>query len=107
ISLYGLLNGDPAACSPKLIGAEDLVVVVNHDGRQIGLCVDAVGGEQEVVMKSLGTMLGEVTGVSGATILGDGRVSLIIDVASAIDQMRSSEGIEEQQSKKELALAAA
>jgi two-component system chemotaxis sensor kinase CheA len=58
-------------------------------------------------MKSLGTLLGEVSGISGATILGDGRVSLIIDVSSAIDTIKSAEGVEEPQTREEVASAAA
>jgi len=46
--------------------------------------VDEIIGEQEIVIKSLGSYIGDVRGLSGATILGDGRVSLIVDVPSLL-----------------------
>ena len=56
------------------------VVVVRSGKSQMGLIVDALVGEQEVVVKSLSAIVGEVTGVSSAAILGDGQVALILDV---------------------------
>src|SRR5207249_379455 len=53
------------------------VVIVRSGHADLGLIVDALIGEQEVVIKSMGTLLGEIEGVAGATILGDGRVSMI------------------------------
>jgi two-component system chemotaxis sensor kinase CheA len=58
----------------------EYVVIVRSGKSQIGLIVDALVGEQEVVVKSLSTVLGEITGISSAAILGDGQVALIIDV---------------------------
>ena len=58
------------------------VVLISLRAREFGLAVDRLVGEQEVVIKSLGKFIGEVPGVSGATILGDGGVSLILDMAS-------------------------
>lgn len=57
------------------------VVVVGLGERQIGLVVGYLIGEQEIVIKSLSRHLGEISGISGATILGDGRVALIMEVA--------------------------
>ena len=57
------------------------VVVVGLGERQVGLVVSHLIGEQEIVIKSLSRYLGEIGGVSGATILGDGRVALILEVA--------------------------
>ena len=90
-SLSDLLCGDPCATWPDRIGAQDFVVVVGLGESQVGLCVDALVGEQEVVIKSLGTMLGDVPGLAGATILGDGRVALIVDVAKAVEKTRREE----------------
>jgi two-component system chemotaxis sensor kinase CheA len=59
---------------------EALVVVVENEGRQQGLLVDDLLGKQEVVIKNLGEQLKNVEGVAGATILGDGRVGLILDI---------------------------
>lgn len=57
-------------------------VVVRTGSLKIGLVVDRLIGEQEVVIKSLGSYFGDIKGIAGATILGDGRVALIIDVGS-------------------------
>jgi len=59
---------------------QGLVVVVEGDGRRVGLFVDDLLGQQQVVIKSLETNYGHVEGVSGATILGDGSVALILDL---------------------------
>jgi two-component system, chemotaxis family, sensor kinase CheA len=63
---------------------EGLVVVVEGDGRRYGLFVDDLLGQQQVVIKSLETNYGNVEGVSGATILGDGSVALILDLPGLI-----------------------
>jgi two-component system chemotaxis sensor kinase CheA len=55
------------------------IVVVNKGGKMTGLIVNAFIGQREIVLKSIGDYLGDVYGISGATILGDGCVSLIID----------------------------
>jgi two-component system chemotaxis sensor kinase CheA len=61
--------------------AESLyVVVVGIAEQRVGLVVDGLVGEHEVVIKSLSRHCGEVSGISGATILGNGRVALIVDV---------------------------
>ena len=60
------------------------LVVVGVGMKQVGLMVDSLVGEQEVVIKSLGRYLGEVRGISGATILGNGSVALIVDINSLI-----------------------
>ncbi len=58
----------------------EYVVVVRSGKTQLGLMVDDLIGEEEVVVKSLSSVIGEVIGISNAAILGDGRVALIIDV---------------------------
>ena len=56
-------------------------VVVVHSGKsRVGLVVDALLGEEEVVVKSFGSLIGDVPGISSAAILGDGHVALIVDV---------------------------
>jgi two-component system chemotaxis sensor kinase CheA len=57
-----------------------VLIVAESDGRQFCLMVDELIGKQEVVVKSLGHFLNSTPGVSGGTILGDGRVGLILDV---------------------------
>ena len=54
------------------------------EGRRVGLFVDDLLGQQQVVIKSLETNYRRVEGVSGATILGDGSVALILDVPGLI-----------------------
>jgi two-component system chemotaxis sensor kinase CheA len=63
---------------------DGLVVVAEGDGRRVGLFVDDLLGQQQVVIKSLEANYGSVEGVSGATILGDGSVALILDLAGLI-----------------------
>ncbi|HHW13651.1 MAG TPA: chemotaxis protein CheA, partial [Firmicutes bacterium] len=62
--------------------AELDVVVVKSSGRRLGLVVDQLLGQQEIVIKSLDSLLADVRGFAGATILGDGKVALILDVLS-------------------------
>lgn len=58
-----------------------LFAVVIQSGKQrIGLVVDSLIGEEEVVVKPLGEFVGEIPGISSATILGNGQVALIVDV---------------------------
>lgn len=60
------------------------VVVVKFAGTQVGLIVDALLEQQELVVKSLDHFIGGSNGITGASILGDGRVVLILDVASLV-----------------------
>lgn len=63
---------------------EGLVVVAEGDGRRIGLFVDELLGQQQVVIKSMESNYGHIEGIAGATILGDGSVALILDVPGLI-----------------------
>lgn len=60
------------------------LVVVGHDGNELALAVDDLLGEQDVVIKSLEENFQNVEGIAGASILGDGRVSLILDVSALL-----------------------
>lgn len=60
--------------------SDSYVVIVGLAEKRMGLVVDRLVGEQEVVIKSLSRFCGDVPGVSGATILGDGNVALIADI---------------------------
>ena len=60
------------------------VVVVRSGERSLGLVVDGVRVQQEVVAKSLGAYIGDIKGLSGASVLGDGQVVLIVDVPSLV-----------------------
>jgi two-component system chemotaxis sensor kinase CheA len=66
---------------PESKQEKDILVVLEMDGRRGALRVDELLGQHQVVLKSLETNYRKIRGVSGATILGDGRVALILDVA--------------------------
>ena len=67
---------------------ESLLVVVEGDNQQVGLLVDELLTQQQVVIKSLDVNYKPIQGTSGATILGDGRVALILDVVGFIRQAK-------------------
>jgi two-component system chemotaxis sensor kinase CheA len=61
------------------------LVVVEADGKRAALMVDDLLGQQQVVIKSLETNFHKMRGLSGATILGDGTVALILDVTDLMN----------------------
>jgi two-component system chemotaxis sensor kinase CheA len=63
---------------------QGLLVVVEGDGQKIGLFVDELLSQQQIVIKSLESNFKQIQGISGATILGDGSVALILDIAGLI-----------------------
>jgi two-component system chemotaxis sensor kinase CheA len=63
-----------------------IAVIVEAEGRKVALCVDALLGQQQVVVKSLEANFRKLAGISGATILGDGRVALIVDPAPLVQE---------------------
>jgi two-component system chemotaxis sensor kinase CheA len=65
---------------------------VQNGETTIGLLVDQLIGMQEVVLKSLEKNFRPIPGLSGASILGDGRVSLILDLDTVLDLMQSTPG---------------
>jgi two-component system chemotaxis sensor kinase CheA len=67
-----------------------MIVIVGLQGRQVGLVVDSFQGEQEIVIKPLSDVVGRIPGISGATILGNGSISLIIDVHSLVSEAYTS-----------------
>jgi two-component system chemotaxis sensor kinase CheA len=62
----------------------EITVIVEGDGQKLAIEVDALIGQQQVVVKSLETNYRRIDGISGATILGDGRVALILDVPGLV-----------------------
>lgn len=68
---------------------KSFVVVAQVGERRLGLVVDSIAGQQDIVIKSLGASLRNVRGFAGATELGNQRVGLVIDVASVLDEMLS------------------
>ncbi|HUJ16996.1 MAG TPA: chemotaxis protein CheA [Nitrospirota bacterium] len=67
------------------------IVITNVDGRRVGLVVDTVIGEHQTVIKSLGKYYQGVEGISGATIMGDGTVALILDIPKLVRQVEHEE----------------
>jgi two-component system, chemotaxis family, sensor kinase CheA len=70
---------------------DGILMIVGDDDRRSALLVDELLGQQQVVVKSLGTGLGKIQGVSGGAILGDGRVGLILDVKEILALYRGDE----------------
>ena len=68
------------------------IVVVGLAGKKLGMMIDRFLGQEEVVIKSMGDYLGSTTGVAGATILGDGRIRLIVDLIGLFSLARKLGG---------------
>ncbi len=77
IALHELFGIDPRCTDPS----EGILVILESDGARAALLLDELVGQQQVVVKNLESNYRKVAGISGATILGDGGVSLILDVA--------------------------
>jgi two-component system chemotaxis sensor kinase CheA len=60
------------------------VVVVEHDGKRVGLLIDELLGQQQIVIKSLGESMRGIEGIAGGAIMPDGKVGLIMDLDSLI-----------------------
>jgi two-component system chemotaxis sensor kinase CheA len=67
---------------------EGIMIILEADGTKAALFVDAMVGQHQVVIKSLESNYRKVSGVSGATIMGDGRVALILDVSMLVGMAR-------------------
>ena len=63
------------------------VVITSVGPRKLGFVVDALIGQQDIVMKALGSSLKGVRGFAGATALGDQRVALVLDVGALMDEV--------------------
>lgn len=80
---YGLSGSQPGTHA-----SNGIAVVVEADGQRLSLEVDELLGQQQVVVKNLEANYRRVQGISGATILGDGRVALIVDVGGLVQAQR-------------------
>ncbi len=78
--LYGNNNG-------KERSAWQYVVVVGLAEKRFGIKVDELCGQKEVVIKSLGSYLGNITGIAGSTIMGDGTVVMILDISELLNKI--------------------
>jgi two-component system chemotaxis sensor kinase CheA len=76
IRLHRVFHAPLAVTEPT----KGLVVILEHQGKRLGMLVDELLGQMQVVMKSLEANYQKVEGLSGATILGDGHVAFILDV---------------------------
>ena len=68
--------------------SSDIMVVVEAEGSRVALLVDELLGQQQVVVKNLESNYRKVPNVSGATILGDGKVALILDTSALVRRSR-------------------
>jgi two-component system chemotaxis sensor kinase CheA len=84
VDLCGVLRLEPAPADPETRH----IVIVQFDGRTFGLLVDAIDDTQEIVVKPLNSLLKSLACYSGATILGDGEVALILDVPGLATRAR-------------------
>lgn len=80
IALHSVFNMPTDITNP----CDGVLVLIEAEGKKAALFVDALVGQQQVVIKSLETNFRKIVGVSGATIMGDGTVALILDVATLI-----------------------
>ena len=86
IALHSLFNHHTDITDPT----QGVLVLLESDGKKSALFVDRLVGQQQVVIKSLETNYRKVPGVSGATIMGDGGVALILDVSAIIQMGQTS-----------------
>ena len=84
IPLHQIFAIEPNFTDP----AQGIVVILEAEGKKAALLVDALVGQQQVVVKNLESNFRKVAGISGATILGDGGVSLILDVSALLRSSR-------------------
>ncbi len=68
---------------------EALIVIVESDGERIGIMIDDLIGQQQIVIKSIDNSITTSRSISGATILGDGRVALIIDIHGLVEEIKN------------------
>ncbi|BFT32333.1 chemotaxis protein CheA [Alteromonas sp. D210916BOD_24] len=87
VPLYDFMEVEGAAKSPT----EGIVVLLESSKKRFGILVDALVGQQQVVIKSLEEHYRKVAGIAGATIMGDGKVALIIDADSIATTYTSSQ----------------
>ncbi|MHB9117286.1 MAG: chemotaxis protein CheA [Burkholderiales bacterium] len=86
VALYEIFNISPKVSKPH----EGILVLVEAEGKKIALFVDELLGQHQVVIKSLESNFRKVPGISGATIMGDGKVALILDMSSLVSLSRNA-----------------
>ncbi|MBI1293818.1 hypothetical protein GC175_02520 [bacterium] len=97
-SIFGTSKDKLPSASAEVNAAKDqnsgeFVVSLNHRDSRFGVVVEKLLGKQDVVIKSLGYPINNVRGLSGATLLGDGRIGLIADIAALVGLALSQEHV--------------
>ena len=87
VRLYDIFGVKPDYTNPS----EALLVIVEAEGKRVALFVDELTGQQQVVIKSLEQNYKKIDGISGATILGDGQVALILDVPGLVKLSKTTQ----------------
>jgi two-component system chemotaxis sensor kinase CheA len=72
---------------------DGLVIIVEEDGRRAGLLADALLGQQQIVIKTLGESMRGIPGISGGAIMPDGNVGLIMDVGGLVRLSQNAQGV--------------
>ncbi|WP_109483239.1 chemotaxis protein CheA [Paraburkholderia sp. C35] len=88
VALHEVFSVDEARTDPT----QGIVTIMQTEGRRFAMLIDELVGQQQVVVKNLETNYRKVHGISAATILGDGSVALIVDVAALNRESRASHG---------------
>ncbi|WP_321879599.1 chemotaxis protein CheA [Paraburkholderia bannensis] len=89
VALHNVFNVEGARTDPT----QGIVTIMETEGRRFAMLIDELVGQQQVVVKNLETNYRKVHGISAATILGDGSVALIVDVAALNRETRASHGV--------------
>jgi two-component system, chemotaxis family, sensor kinase CheA len=88
VALHQSFNVQGARTEPT----QGIITIIQSEGRRFAMLIDELVGQQQVVVKNLETNYRKVHGISAATILGDGRVALIVDVAALNRESRTAHG---------------
>ncbi|ACR27384.1 chemotaxis protein CheA [Burkholderia glumae] len=88
VALHEVFSVDDARTDPT----QGIVTIMETEGRRFAMLIDELVGQQQVVVKNLETNYRKVHGISAATILGDGSVALIVDVAALNREARTAHG---------------
>ncbi|MBU9242038.1 chemotaxis protein CheA [Burkholderia multivorans] len=88
VALHEVFSVDGARTDPT----QGIVTIMETEGRRFAMLIDELVGQQQVVVKNLETNYRKVHGISAATILGDGSVALIVDVAALNRETRATHG---------------
>jgi two-component system chemotaxis sensor kinase CheA len=88
VALHQAFNVQGARTEPT----QGIITIIQSEGRRFAMLIDELVGQQQVVVKNLETNYRKVHGISAATILGDGRVALIVDVAALNRESRTAHG---------------